>query len=70
MQDIGKIYQEYFEIVNKYLFCLTHNNNISEELTQETFYRAVKNFNTFRGDCNISVWLCQFDNRLWFDDCR
>ena len=37
MQDIEKIYKEYFEIVNKYLFCLTHNNDISEELTQETF---------------------------------
>lgn len=36
MQDIEKIYEEYFETVNKYLFCLTHNNDISEELTQET----------------------------------
>ncbi len=70
MQDIGKIYQEYFEIVNKYLFCLTHNNNISEELTQETFYRAVKKINTYRGDCKISVWLCQIAKRLWFDECR
>ena len=43
MQDIEKIYKEYFEIVNKYLFCLTHNNDISEELTQETFYKAVRN---------------------------
>ena len=42
MQDIEKIYEEYFETVNKYLFCLTHNNDISEELTQETFYKAVK----------------------------
>lgn len=39
MQDIEKIYEEYFETVNKYLFCLTHNNDISEELTQETFYK-------------------------------
>ena len=70
MQDIGKIYQEYFEIVNKYLFCLTHNNNISEELTQETFYRDVKKINTYRGDCKISVWLCQIAKRLWFDECR
>lgn len=70
MQDIEKIYQEYFEIVNKYLFCLTHNNNISEELTQETFYKAVKKISTYRGDCKISVWLCQIAKRLWFDECR
>lgn len=42
MQDMEQIYEEYFEAVNKYLFCLTHNNDISEELTQETFYKAVK----------------------------
>lgn len=70
MQDIEKIYQEYFETVKKYLFCLTHNNDIAEELTQETFYKAVKKINTYRGECKISVWLCQIAKRLWFDECR
>lgn len=70
MQDIEKIYDEYFDTVNKYLFCLTHNNDISEELTQETFYRAVKKINTYKGDCKISTWLCQIAKNLWFDECR
>lgn len=70
MQDIEKIYEEYFETVNKYLFCLTHNNDISEELTQETFYRAVKKINTFKGECKISVWLCEIAKNLWYDECR
>lgn len=42
MQNMDEIYEECFETVYKYLFCLTHNSDISEELTQETFYRAVK----------------------------
>ena len=70
MQDIEQIYKEYFETVNKYLFCLTQNNDISEELTQETFYRAVKKINTYRGECKISVWLCQIAKHLWYDYCR
>ena len=70
MQDIEKIYEEYFETVNKYLFCLTHSNDISEELTQETFYRAVKKINTYKGECKISVWLCQIAKNLWYDECR
>ena len=70
MQDIEKIYEEYFETVNKYLFCLTHNNDISEELTQETFYKAVKKINTYKGECKISVWLCQIAKNLWYDECR
>ena len=43
MQDIEKIYEEYFETVNKYLFCLTHNSDIYEELTQENFYKSYTN---------------------------
>lgn len=70
MQDIEKIYEEYFEIVNKYLFCLTRNNDISEELTQETFYRAVKKIDTYKGECKISVWLCQIAKNLWYDLCK
>ena len=70
MQDIEKIYEEYFETVNKYLFCLTHNNDISEELTQETFYKAVKKINTYKGECKMSVWLCQIAKNLWYDECR
>ncbi len=70
MQDIEKIYQEYSEIVYKYLFCLTHNNHISEDLTQETFYKAIKKINTYKGECKISVWLCQIAKNLWIDQCR
>lgn len=70
MQNIEEIYKEYFKTVNKYLFCLTHNDDISEELTQETFYRAVKKINTYKGECKISVWLCQIAKNLWYDKCR
>ena len=70
MQDIEEIYENYFQIVNKYLFCLTHNNDISEELTQETFYRAVRKINTYKGECKMSVWLCQIAKNLWYDECR
>ena len=59
-----------FETVYKYLFCLTHNSDISEELTQETFYRAVKKINTYNGKCKISVWLCQIAKHLWYNQCR
>ncbi len=70
MQDMEQIYEQYFETVYKYLFCLTHNSDIAEELTQETFYRAVKKIHTFKEDCKISVWLCQIAKNLWYDECR
>ena len=70
MQDMEQIYEQYFETVYKYLFCLTRNSDIAEELTQETFYRAVKKIHTFKEDCKISVWLCQIAKNLWYDECR
>ena len=59
MQNLEQLYEQNFQTVNKYLFCLTHNADLSEELTQETFYRAVKKINTYKGECKISTWLCQ-----------
>ena len=70
MQNMEQIYEQYFETVYKYLFCLTRNSDIAEELTQETFYRAVKKIHTFKGDCKISVWQCQIAKNLWYDECR
>ena len=70
MQDMEQIYEQYFETVNKYLFCLTHNNDISEELTQETFYKAVKKIDTYNGECKISEWLCQIAKHIWYDYCK
>ncbi len=65
-----EIYKEYFEMIKRYLFCLTHNNDIAEELTQETFYRAVKKINTFKGECKISVWLCQIAKNIWYNELK
>ena len=68
--DIEQIYKEYFNTVNKYLYCLTHDFGISEELTQETFYRMVKNIHKFKGECKISTWLCKIAKNLWYDELK
>lgn len=70
MQNIEKVYRENFNMVYKYLFCLTHNVDIAEELTQETFYIAVKYIKSFRGECKISVWLCQIAKNLWYKELK
>lgn len=67
-QKIEKVYEANVKTVYKYLFCLTHNADLAEELTQETFYQAAKGIDRFRGDCKISVWLCQIAKRLWYKE--
>lgn len=63
---IEEIYKEHSKLVYKYLLCLSHNENISEELTQETFCVAIKEINSFQGKCKVSVWLCQIAKFLWY----
>ena len=39
---------------------------LAEELTQETFYQAIRTLNRYRGDCKPSVWLCQIARHCWY----
>ena len=66
--DIDKIYKEYFETVYKYLLYLTHNEDLSEELTQETFYKAIRNIDQFKEKSSILTWLIQIARNLYFDE--
>ena len=68
--DIEQIYNEYFKMVYKYLICLTHNKEIAEDLAQETFCKAIKSIEHFKGECKISVWLCEIAKNLWFNELR
>ena len=65
-QDMAAVYEEFAPVVYKYLFCLTRDHALSEELMQETFYQAMKSIRTFRGECKISVWLCQIAKHLLY----
>ena len=70
MQNIEEIYKMHSNTVYKYLFCLTDNEDLSEELTQETFAIAVKEINKFKGECKVSVWLCQIAKHLWYKELK
>ena len=58
MQDMDLVYREHAKTVYRFLLSRTRNEDVAEELTQETFYKAVKNADRFDGSCQISTWLC------------
>lgn len=66
MQDMEEIYQKYSKIVYKYVFCLTGDEDTTEEIVQETFLVAVKDIKKFRGECKLSTWLCQISKYIWY----
>lgn len=58
MKVTDEVYREYSQMVYKYLFSLTGNAHVAEEVTQETFYQAVRCADRFDGSCRFSTWLC------------
>ena len=59
MPDFEEIYQTYFADVYRYILALSRDAHTAEEVTQETFFRALASIDQFRGDCQLRVWLCQ-----------
>ena len=60
MSDIKDNFDEYYHTVYGFLMSLTNGDcDLSEELTQETFYRAIKNSASFKGESKVITWLCQ-----------
>ncbi len=58
MQSMEEIYQQYAQTVYRYLFSLVRDPDLAEELTQETFYQAIRSIDRFDGSCKITTWLC------------
>ncbi len=66
--DLDQIYREHAKGVFRYLFSLSHDEALTEELTQETFYRAVYSIDTYDGSCKLFVWLCQIAKHMWYQE--
>ena len=70
MADFQQVYDLYFRDVYRYALALSHNEAVAEEITQETFYKALKKLDTFDGKCKLSVWLCQIAKNTYISMCR
>ena len=68
--DLEKIYREYFTIVYRYTLSISRDAHLAEEITQETFVKAFQKLKSFRGDSDISVWLCQIAKNEYFQHLR
>ena len=70
MEDIEKIYVKYANLIKNYIFFITRDKELSEEIMQETFVVAIDQINKFRGDCEISVWLCSIAKKILYKKTR
>ena len=70
MEDMEAVYRRHAQTVYKFLLSQCHSAQMAEELTQETFYQAVRSIDRFDGSCKVSVWLCQIAKHLWYQHLR
>lgn len=66
MTEFDKIYNLYFKDVYLYILSLSRNAQLAEEVTQETFFKALKKIDGFKGDCQLRVWLCQIAKNTYY----
>lgn len=68
MDDFERIYKAYFSDVYRYAVSLTMDRPAAEDLTEETFFRAMRALPGFRGECEVRVWLCRIAKNLWMTE--
>ena len=59
-----------YESVYRYVLALCRSEADAQDITQETFLRAMKASNGFAGNSSLYTWLCSIARNLWTDRCR
>jgi len=70
VEDFDKIYTEYFSAVYKFVLSLCQNPELAEEITQESFFKALKNIDRFKGDSSLNTWLCKIAKNTFYSHAK
>lgn len=70
MAEMEQVYQAYFQDVYRYALKLCRAAPLAEDITSDTFLKAMERIHSFRGDCELRVWLCQIAKNCYLDHLR
>ena len=68
--SFDQVYQTYFDPVYRYVLSLSGSSQIAEEITQETFFKALRSLDQFQGRSSLKSWLCAIAKNLWLSELR
>lgn len=68
--DFEELYDRFFKDVYLFVLAMSKDPHIAEEITQETFFKALKEIKHFRGNCSVKSWLCQIAKNLYISYTR
>jgi len=66
VDDFEMLYTLHFNSVYRYILSLCRNETTAEDVTSETFLKAMGAIDKFKGECSINVWLCQIAKNTYF----
>ena len=65
-----KLYEAFYMKVFSYVMTLAKDRNDAEEITQETFFRAISTDKAFKGESESFTWLCAIAKNIFIDEKR
>jgi RNA polymerase sigma-70 factor (ECF subfamily) len=65
VHSLTELYERYASAVFGFLWYLSGDRPLAEELTGETFYRALLAIDGFRGDASVKTWLLRIARNLY-----
>ncbi len=65
-----KLYNAFYMKVFSYVMTLAKDRCDAEEITQETFFRAISTEKTFKGESESFTWLCAIAKNIFIDEKR
>ncbi|MDR2501870.1 MAG: sigma-70 family RNA polymerase sigma factor [Oscillospiraceae bacterium] len=68
--DFEEVYRQYSGAVFAYAFSLCGNHAVAEDITSDTFLKAIRHSGDFRGECPLKSWLCQIAKNTYRDFLR
>ena len=68
--DFEEVYHRYYQDVFTFCLSLCGNAHVADDITSETFLKAIRKGDTFEGRCSVKVWLFQIAKHTYYDHLR
>lgn len=68
--DFEEMYRIYFRDVYLFILAMSRSPDVAEEITQETFFKALKNISRYRGESSVKTWLFQIAKNTYLSQLK
>ncbi len=66
MEQFERLYKEYYPRVYAFLFKLCHDREMTEEMTQDTFYELYKSLHKYNGSCKLFTFIASIAKNVYY----